>query len=132
MTEQQPGTEDATFDITLRLIRERLVSLTCAIGAGVYFDAWLASVQLLAALDRAESLARTMVDEAGHRASRQIRDLRSIAAPMLALAPAPGIHDVRRLRGSNAYSDRWAWEQFERQWQRHVLQAHFCDVMSLI
>ena len=88
MSERQANLE-VTFDGTLSLSRRWLMALTCAIGTARYFDAWIASVQLRAALNRAHRLAGVVPDKAKPSASPRLRDVCAIAAPMLALVPRP-------------------------------------------
>jgi hypothetical protein len=100
------------------------MSLVSAIGTTDYFDAWLAAVQLRVALDRAERLAGVglMTSEARLFASRRLNDIRSIATPMLALAPTLSRHEIRQMHTSDAHQDRRTREHMEQQWVRSVQQ----------
>jgi hypothetical protein len=88
MSERQASSE-TTFDGALLLSRRWLLALTCAIGTARYFDACLAAVRLRAALDQARRLAGLESDRAKPCATHRLRGVRAIAAPMLALVPAP-------------------------------------------
>jgi hypothetical protein len=98
------------------------MSLISAIGTIDYFGAWLAGVQLRVALDRAERLAWVglMSSESRLFASRRLHDIRSIATPMLALAPTPSRHEIRQMHTSEAHQDRPTQERVEQQWKRSV------------
>ena len=120
----QSSPDDVSFDDAVRVVRRWLMSLISAIGTTDYFDAWLAAVQLRVALDRAERLAEVglMSSESRLFVSRRLDDIRSIAAPMLALAPTLSRHEVRHMRTSDAHRDRRTQEHMEQQWVRSVQQ----------
>jgi hypothetical protein len=128
VTGRQSSSDNVSFDDVLQATRRWLMALTCAVGTARYFDAWLAAVQLQAALERAERQAWRMSDGRALCASRQIRSVRAIAAPMLALAPAPGRGDIRRIRRPGVYRDCWTWEQAEQRWRQDVLQPRFHNI----
>ena len=113
----QPRPDGVSFDDAVQVVRRWLMSLISAIGATDYFDAWLAVVQLRVALDRAERLAEVelMSSESRLFASRRLSDIRSIATPMLALAPTLSRHEIRQMRTSDAYRDRRMQEHIEQQ-----------------
>jgi hypothetical protein len=116
MTKAQPRSNEVSFDALLRQTRDRLISLSHAIRGACYFDAWLAAAQLRAALDDAARSARQMPSTEVADATRRLHDVRSLAEPMLALAPAPSRLEIRRLRTSDPRVDRHAWDQTERRW----------------
>lgn len=118
----QPRPNDVSFDEVVQVARRWLMSLISAIGATDYFDAWLAAVQLREALDRAERLAGTglMSSESKLLASCRLNGIRSIATPMLALAPTPSRHELRQMHTSDAHRDRRMREHMEQQWGHSV------------
>jgi hypothetical protein len=120
----QPRPNDGAFDDALQAASRWLMSLISAIGTIDYFDAWLAAVQLRVALDRTERLAELglMSTESRLFASRRLDDIRSIATPMLALAPTPSRHEIRQMHTSDAHRDRRTQEQMEQQWKHSVQQ----------
>jgi hypothetical protein len=117
-------TTEVTFDGALQRARCRLTALACAVGMGTYFEAWLAAYQLRVALEQAEQLSGEVSRETRAIALRRLGSQQLIAAPMLALAPRPGILEMRQMRTSDLYADRCAWESAERQWRHGILQ-HF-------
>jgi hypothetical protein len=121
---QHYPTAEVTFDGALQQARCRLTALTCAVGMGTYFEAWLAAYQLRVALEQAEQLSGEVSRETRAIALRRLGSQQLIAAPMLALAPRPGILEMRQMQTSDLYANRCAWESAERQWQHGVLQ-HF-------
>jgi hypothetical protein len=120
-------TNELAFDGALQLARGYLTALACAVGMGTYFDAWLAAYQLRAALEHAEQLFGEMSREFRSGALRRLGCQRLMAAPMLALAPRPSIVEMRQMRTLDAYADRCAWENAERQWWHGVLQHLLCS-----
>ena len=120
----QPKRDDVSLDDAVQAVHRWLISLICAIGTTDYFDAWLAAVQLRVALDRAERLAGVglMSCESRLLASRRLDDIRSIAAPLLALAPTPTRHEIRQMHTSDRHRDRRTREDMEQQWARSVQQ----------
>lgn len=120
----QPNLDDGTFDSAVQMARRRLMSLISAIGTLDYFDAWLAGVQLRVALERAERLVGLglMSSESRLFGSRRLDDIRSIATPMLALAPAPSRQEIRQMHTSDAHRDRRTMEHVEQQWKHSVLR----------
>jgi hypothetical protein len=110
--------------------RRWLMMLICAVGNARYFESWRAAVQLRVALGRAERLANLVSDKSSLNASR-LSTVRSIATPMLALAPTPGRSKLCQIRASEADADCSAWEHAERQWQRSVSQILFYPAMHI-
>jgi len=131
VSEHQVRSDDVTFDHAIGLARRWLMGLICAIGTARYFDSWLAAVQLRVALDRAERLASLMANEFRASASRRFRGVQSLAAPMLALAPAPSRLEICKLRTLDADADRCAWNDAEHQWRRSILQVRFNSTMHV-
>jgi hypothetical protein len=86
---ERQTTSEVTFDGALSLSCRRLFVLTCAIGTARYIDARLAAVQLHVALDRAHCLALLMPDSTKPYVVRRLREVRAIAALMLALVAPP-------------------------------------------
>lgn len=111
-----------SFDDAMKAGRRWLMSLTSAIGAARYFDAWLASVQLRVALDHAEQIAALMLTEPRQLATLRLGDLRSSAAPLLALAPAPSRCEVRQLQVSRGTWRDQTLAQLEYDWARSLPQ----------
>jgi hypothetical protein len=123
----QPSSDDVSFDAVVQVVRQWLMSLISAIGTTSYFDAWFAAVHLRVALERAERLVGIMSDESRVFTAGRLNDIRSIVTPIMALAPAPSRHEVRKMRSSDAqdrltreHQDRWTREHMERQWGRSV------------
>jgi hypothetical protein len=127
----QPSLDDDSFDHAVQAARCRLMSLISAIGTIDYFDAWLAALQLRVALDRAEQLAglRLMSCESRLFASRRLDDIRSIATPMLALAPTLSRQEIRQMHTSDAHRDRRTREHMEQEW-KHSVQQQLNAVIS--
>jgi hypothetical protein len=124
---QHYPTTELAFDGALQQARGYLTALACAVGTGMYFDAWLAAYQLRAALDQAEQLSGEVSREYRPAALRRLGSQRLMAAPMLALAPRPGILEVRETRTLDAHAIRCAWENAERHWWHGVLQHLLCS-----
>jgi len=120
----QLSPNDGSFDDAMQAALRWSMSLISAIGAIDYFDAWLAATQLRVALDQAERLAGLglMSCESRLFASRRLNDMRSIATPMLALAPTPSRHEIRQMRTSDGHRDRQTREDMKQQWGRSVQQ----------
>jgi hypothetical protein len=109
-----------SFDDAVKVGRRWLMSLTSAIGEARYFDAWLASVQLRVALDRAEQIAALMLTEPRQLANLRLGDLRSSAAPLLALAPAPSRREICQLRVSRVAWRDQTLAQLEYDWAQSL------------
>ena len=108
-SQQKPS--DASFDDALQLVRRSFMRLTCAIGSGDYFDAWLAAVQFRVTTDQATRIAR-QTSIPTHRLDGML----VIAEPMLAIAPSPSSSEIRKLRTADAREDRQRWKEIEQQW----------------
>lgn len=126
MNEQAPAFGDVAFDVSLHAARHHLVMLTCAVGTARYLESCLAAAHLRLALVEADHLAG-----ASARARRLVESVRSIAGPMLALAPMVSRAQIRQLRTSDPHVDLCAWQLAELQWRRDVLQVHFRDIRHL-
>ena len=111
---------DAWFVAAAHRVQRRFKAMICAIGDGRYFDAWLAAAQVRIALENAAQRANALPDEIRVSAVHHLDTMRSIAAPVLALAPSPNRDELRALRISDPEASRLAWERVEQRW-RHAL-----------
>jgi hypothetical protein len=103
-------------ELTMRRSRRHLMELITSIGNGRYFEAWLAATLLRAALVAAEQSVSSQSPVFRTYAERRVMALKTLAAPMLDLAPAPDCIEVRQLSSS--------WARAEAAWRHSVL--HQC------
>lgn len=91
----RPG--DLSLTSALDLIRYRLVVLIEAIIANRPFDALCAAARFRTVLEHVEHVVRALPDDGRVSALRCLDHVRSIAAPILALASAPARAELRGL-----------------------------------
>jgi len=93
------------------------MELIRAIGTIDFLNAWCASRELRRALCRAEELVAVIPPSlARDHAQDELAGARSIALPMLALAPTPSPAALRQARSSDPGVSRSQWAREERQW----------------
>jgi hypothetical protein len=105
-------------ELTMRRGRRHLMALITSIGNGRYFEAWLAATLLRAALVAAEQSVPSQSPVFRTYAKRRVMALKTLAAPMLDLAPAPDCIEVRELSSG--------WTGAETAWRQSVLQQCLC------
>lgn len=101
----RPG--DLSPTSVLDLIKYRLEVLMDAIIANRPFDALCAAARFRTVLEHVEHIVRALPDDRRVSALSCLDHVRSIAAPILALASAPARADLRTLRGSAPDAGCW-------------------------
>jgi hypothetical protein len=107
-------------------VQDRFRALIGAIGTGSYFDAWLAAAQVRTALEHTAQLADALPNETRAAAVGHLGTMRSITAPILALAPSPNRDELRALRTPDPDARGLAWERMEHRWRHAVASASAC------
>ena len=105
-------------------VQDRLRALIGAIGTASYFDAWLAAAQVRTALEHTAQLAEALPNETRGAAVGHLGTMRSITAPILALAPSPNRDELRALRIPDPDARGLAWERMEHRWRHAVACAY--------
>jgi hypothetical protein len=131
VSERPASVAAADFAVALHTTRSHLMILTTAVGTASYFESCFAAARLRLAFDDANQITRRLPACQRDRAQHQLASLRSIAEPMLALAPVLSREEIRQLGSSDPGVDLCAWQLSELQWRREVLQIHFRDIRHI-
>ncbi len=108
-----PQDADVELWIALEFARQRAVQLERAIGAVDFCGAWCTATLLWNALARVEKL----MPAANPDTLEQVRAVRTIADPLLALAPAPSPMAIQEATSRDRHAPRAAWDAEERCWK---------------
>jgi hypothetical protein len=109
-------THSSFVERALLCVCDALSTLSEAIQRRDYFGAWTAKNQLNRAIDEAYDL--TLRLPSSHRVSclERLSQIRDLASPAVALAPAPTRAELRALHTGDNMRDRRAWDNLEQRW----------------
>jgi hypothetical protein len=109
-------THSSFVEQALLCVRDALSALVEAIHRRDYFGAWTAKNQLKRAIDEAGDLSLRLPSSHRVPCLERLNQIRELALPAVALAPAPTRAELRALHTGDAIRDRRAWDDLEQRW----------------
>lgn len=117
LSAQVSATQGAhSFDTMHRSAWNRIAALSRSISAADFLCAWSAANDLLKGLAGLEALVSEHPDTKAEKL-RRLGELRSVADPLLALAPRPTPAALQEAASTERRQSRATWSAEERQWR---------------